>query len=93
MAPFSWGVCAAASWVAGLFFWRFFRETRDRLFVMFALAFWSLSVHWCALAIVNPMTETRHYFFLLRLLAFALIIAAIIDKNRSATKSDSISDG
>ena len=88
MSLFAWGACAALSSVAGLFFWQLlYRETRDRLFAMFAMAFWCLSVHWCALAIVNPEVDTRHYFFVLRLLAFLLIIAAIIDKNRAASRS------
>lgn len=86
MILFSWGACAVASSIAGLFFWKFFRATHDRLFAMFAMAFWSLSAHWVGLAIVNPAVETRHYFYLLRLLAFLLILAAIIDKNRSSAR-------
>jgi len=89
MTLFAWGACAAAGWTAGLFFWKFYRDTRDRLFAMFAAAFWCLTVHWCALAIVNPPVETRHYFFLLRLLAFLLITAAILDKNRSGSRGES----
>lgn len=86
MTLFAWGACATASWIAGLFFWKFYRETRDRLFVMFASAFWCLAVHWCALAIVNPPVDTRHYFFVLRLIAFLLFIVAIVDKNTSRSR-------
>jgi hypothetical protein len=66
-----------------MFFWRFFSQTRDRLFAMFALAFWTLAMHWVCLAVVMPQDDTRHYFYVLRLAAFLLIVAAIIDKNRS----------
>ena len=38
-----WGALAMACWVAGLFFLRFWRLSRDRLFVFFVLAFWLLT--------------------------------------------------
>jgi hypothetical protein len=56
--------------------------SRDRLFRFFSIAFWILAAHWTALGIVNPAEETRHYLYLLRLLAFAVILVGVIDKNR-----------
>jgi hypothetical protein len=50
---------------------------------MFAVAFWIMGVSWAALAIENPPRETQHYFYLLRLVAFLVILAAIVDKNRT----------
>jgi type II secretory pathway component PulM len=79
---FFWGALAVAAVVAGLFFSSFWRASRDRLFLLFSLAFWVLAVHWTALGIVNPALETTHYLYLLRLVAFVLIIVAIVDKNR-----------
>lgn len=76
------GVSACASWAAGVFFLRYWRETGDRFFALFAGAFWFLSLHWFAVAATHPATETRHLFFLLRLAAFMLILAAVWDKNR-----------
>lgn len=71
--------------VASLFFWRFWRQTQDRLFAFFAGAFDLLALNYLFLA-VNPRTsEVRPYFYLIRLLAFLLIIAAILDKNRGDT--------
>jgi len=87
MTLFLWGGCAMACAVIALFFWRFFRDTRDRLFAMFSLAFWSLALHWSALATLTPGEETRHYFYLLRLVAFLLILVAVIDKNRNQSPS------
>jgi hypothetical protein len=76
------GALVALCWVAGLFFVRYWRQTGDRLFVFFVVAFWSLAAHWTALAIVDPAVETRHYLFLLRLLAFVALLVGIVDKNR-----------
>jgi hypothetical protein len=76
-----------AAWVAGLFFWRFWRDSGDRLFAFFAFAFWVLTLHWFALGITNPGVESRHYVFLLRLLAFALIVLGIVVKNRNRSAS------
>lgn len=82
MNLFLTGAAAMAAWASGLFFLRFWRQTGDRLFAFFAGAFWILAVNWVALASLAPEPETRHYFYLLRLAAFILIIVAIVDKNR-----------
>jgi O-antigen ligase len=68
----------------GLFFLRFWRRTRDQLFLAFALAFGLLGVGQSILALGNIPTEERGSIYLLRLLAFALILIAILRKNRSA---------
>lgn len=81
---FLWGASAVASGTAGLFFLRFWRETRDRFFALFAAAFWCLTLNWIGLALTDPPDEARTLLYLVRLIAFVLIIAAIIDKNRSA---------
>lgn len=84
MQQFLWGALAMACWVAGLFFHRFWVLSRDRLFFFFWLAFWALGLHWVGLGLVQPPTESRHYLFFVRFLAFALMLVGIIDKNRSA---------
>ena len=75
------GVLAALSWVIGLFFLRYWRLTHDRFFVFFAAAFWIMAANWSVVA-GFATDETRHFFYLFRLLAFLLILGAIIDKNR-----------
>jgi len=82
MEQFLWGALTMACFTAALLLLRFWRLTRDRLFLFFALGFCVFAANWMALAIVNPVTESRHYIFLLRLAAFLLIILGIIDKNR-----------
>lgn len=68
--------------VAGLFFLRFWRETRDRLFLIFSLAFWILGIQRLALVLSPLIGEDQTWLYLLRLLGFVLILAAIVDKNR-----------
>ena len=85
ITQFLLGLVVMGSVVAGLFFLRFWRKTRDRLFIIFALAFWILALNWALLALINPMGEAkRSLFYVLRLVAFILIIYAIIDKNRTS---------
>ena len=69
--------------IAGLFFLRFHRETGDRLFAIFAGAFWALSLNRIFLAFTAEGDELRTLFYFIRLVAFTLILIAIIDKNRS----------
>lgn len=80
---FFWGASAAASWTVGLLFLRFWRETRDRFFALFAMAFWALTLNYLGLAVTAPPDEARTLFYLVRMVAFVLIIVAIVDKNRS----------
>jgi hypothetical protein len=72
--------------VVGLFFLRFWRETRDRLFLIFAGAFWILGVQRLALVLSRGMVEDDTGLYLVRLFAFLLILGAIVDKNRSSAQ-------
>jgi hypothetical protein len=76
------GIATCASFGVSLFFLRFWTDTRDRFFLLFAAAFLILSVNWGLIAVLQPATEVRPFFYLLRLTAFGLIIAAVVDKNR-----------
>ncbi len=80
------GALAALSWVAGLYFLRFWRVSRDRFFVYFVVAFWTLTLNWIWLMAANPSVETRHYAFVIRLIAFTAIIVGILDKNRTGAR-------
>ncbi len=78
------GAIAMGYAVIGLFFLRFWRETRDRLFAAFAVAFWVLGLQRVLLSLAaGAEEESRAAFYLLRLGAFALILIAILDKNRA----------
>lgn len=82
LTHFLWGALAMGCWVIGLLFFRYWRRSRDRFFVYFGVAFWFLGLNWAALASLQVTDETRHYVYVLRLIAFLLIAFAIIDKNR-----------
>ena len=69
---------------AGLFFLRFWKRTRDGLFIAFALAFWLLGLTQGLLAFTDIPIEERSWLFLLRLAAFSLILISIWRKNRRA---------
>jgi hypothetical protein len=79
------GAVALGFFVCGLFFLRFWRRTRDQLFLAFALAFGLLGLGQTILALASIPTEERGSLYLLRLAAFAVIIIAILRKNRSAS--------
>ncbi len=65
---------------AGLFL-RFWRRTKDGLFIAFAVAFFLLAVSQALGAWLNLPFEEDTWLFLLRFLAFSLIIAAVLRKN------------
>jgi len=75
------GVLAALYAVAGLFFLGFWKRTRDALFVSFALAFLLLALNQIVLALGGLEREEQSWVYVLRLLAFLLIIGAIVRKN------------
>lgn len=70
--------------ICGLFFLRFWRRTRDGLFVAFALAFALLGIVQATLSLANIPTEERAPIYLFRLLAFVIILFAIFRKNRAS---------
>ena len=70
--------------VAGLFFLRFWKRTRESLFIAFALAFWLLGLTQALLTFTDIPVEERSWLFLLRLAAFLLILVSIWRKNRRA---------
>ncbi len=78
------GAIIMACLVAGLFFLRFWRKTHDRLFLFFAMAFWILGANRIALIFIDEGSEDTHILiYVIRLIAFSLILYAIIDKNRT----------
>ncbi|HET7786867.1 MAG TPA: DUF5985 family protein [Myxococcales bacterium] len=83
LANFSYGVIAALCWVVGLYFLGFWRKTRDRFFGYFAAAFWLLGLGRLAMAALGETSEARRFIYLLRLVAYAVFLVAIVDKNRT----------
>ena len=77
-----YGALFAGYSVVALFFLRFWASSRDRIFAMFAAAFGILAVQRIALALTRTVVEDQSPLYMLRLLAFVIIIWAIVDKNR-----------
>lgn len=77
------GMMAAGFLVAALFFLRFYRTTRDALFVYFTIAFLLLAVEKLAVLVVPDWFPEPPWLFIVRLLAFASIGAGIWEKNRA----------
>ena len=76
------GAVAFGFFVCGLFFLRFWRRTREALFLSFGLAFLLLGVGQSVLALGNIPTEERGSLYLIRLAAFLLILVGIYRANR-----------
>jgi hypothetical protein len=85
MIPFVSGFLVLGYLVAALFFLRFWRQTSDRLFAYFAASFTLLALQRVALSVSigGRSPDDTIWYYALRLLAFVLILVAIVDKNRA----------
>lgn len=78
------GVIAVTSLMAALYFLRFWRDTRDMLFLAFAAAFFIEGVNRTVRIFFERPSEASPWVFVVRACAFLIIIAGIIGKNRRA---------
>ena len=70
----------------GLFFLLFWRKTEDALFRGFAACFWLLAIERMFLVVIDAQDETRVYAYVIRLVAFLMIVRAIIRKNMEKSR-------
>lgn len=77
------GAIAVATGVAALFFFRFWRSTHDRFFLYFALSFATEAANRVALSVVGAESELQPVFYIVRIVAYGLIVLAILQKNRA----------
>jgi len=77
------GAAAMGFWTVSLFFLRFWCQTRDRFFLLFAIAFLIGGLDRIASGITNFPRAEEPFFYLVRLFTYGLIIVAIVDKNRN----------
>ena len=75
------GIIATSSVTAGVFFLKFWKQTRDSLFLAFGLAFVVEGLNRCAVLLLAKPSEGNLYIYIVRLLAFLLILGAILHKN------------
>jgi hypothetical protein len=81
MIDFLAGAVTMGFVVASAFFVRFWRKTADRLFLAFAAAFGLLALNQVLAAVLEAGDERTPFVYVLRVLAFILILLAIVDKN------------
>ena len=86
MIEFFSGAATAAYLMAAGFFWRFWLKTKDRLFVAFTVAFVFFALNQAAVGLFHVTTEPESLVYVLRILGFVVILAAILDKNVSRNR-------
>lgn len=77
------GIVVATSFIAGVFFLKFWCDTRDSLFMAFSVAFLIEGVNRTTLLFSAHPNEASPWIYVVRLIAFLLILAAIVKKNYS----------
>jgi hypothetical protein len=75
------GVVAMGCFAAALFFFRFYRDTRDRLFLWFGISFLVECLNRSLAALQFFPREDPPLYYAIRLLAYLLILWAIVEKN------------
>jgi hypothetical protein len=75
------GVIVTGSLVAAMFFLKFWKQTRDYLFLTFAAAFLVEGVNRISLLFLAAPSEGTSQIYLVRLLAFLLILGGIVYKS------------
>jgi uncharacterized membrane protein YjjP (DUF1212 family) len=81
MIEFLSGAVTLAYLVAAGFFLRYWRKTGDRLFAAFAAAFVLFALNQFLSAWLVVVSEPTSLIYVLRVLGFVIIIAAVVDKN------------
>lgn len=77
------GIIVTCSFVAAGFFARFWRATRDPLFLGFGAAFFLEGLNRMAFLFLESPNAGDASIYLVRLLSYLLILAAIAYKNRT----------
>jgi len=75
------GVISMSSFTAGVFFLRFWRDTRDPFFLAFAASFIIEGLNRSATLLLDNPSEGSAWTYVIRLLSFLLILIAIVRKN------------
>ena len=84
MIEFLSGAVTLAFLLSAVFFLRFWRKTSDRLFLAFAVAFVLFALNQGFAHVLSVYHESTSFIYVLRVLGFLLILAAILDKNFSS---------
>ena len=77
------GIIVTSSIAVAAFFLKFWRKTRDGLFLGFAAAFLIEGVNRLAFLSLDEPNEGTPVVYTIRLFSYLLILAAIVNKNRN----------
>jgi hypothetical protein len=91
MIEFLAGAVTVGYLVAAGFFARYWRKTEERLFLIFAIAFALLALNQALAHALLVVSEPSSFVYGLRVLAFLLILIAIVDKNLFAGEGGVVS--
>jgi hypothetical protein len=78
------GIIVAASLTAAAYFFKFWRQTRDVLFLCFSASFFIEGLNRAAFLALDRPSEGDTVLYVVRLFSYALIVVAIVSKNRGA---------
>jgi len=73
--------------IAGLFFFRFWSRTRDRLFAIFGVAFLLMALNEAFVDVSGSPTNEVVLAYVLRIIAFLMLIVGIVAMNLEERKS------
>ncbi|HEU4600354.1 MAG TPA: DUF5985 family protein [Steroidobacteraceae bacterium] len=77
------GTIVTSSLIAGAFFIKFWRQTRDTLFLAFGASFIVEGLNRSMILLVDEPNLGHPLIYLVRLLSYLMILIAIINKNRA----------
>lgn len=86
MFEFLAGMTAAGFLVAALFFFKFWRRTRDSLFAIFGISFILFALSQAASLLFDAPHDDKTWIYLFRLAGFILLLVAIVGKNMGESK-------
>jgi heme A synthase len=81
MYDFLAGVATAGFLIAAVFFFRFWKTTRDSFFAILGIAFVLFAANQAGVALLEVFREEQSWLYVLRLIGFVLLLVAIVLKN------------
>jgi len=76
------GLIVACTLVSAAFFFKFWRQTRDPLFIGFSVAFFIEGCNRLSFLFVDSPTGDNPFIYTVRLISYLVILVAIANKNR-----------
>ena len=78
------GFISVSCFWTGLFFLKFWKQTRDSLFLCFAISFFIEGLNRASILMLEKPNEGKPYIYLVRMVAALIILGAILAKNRGS---------